>query len=52
MIKIKAIFYVVLRNNNRFLTEREAVLGNIGPRSWQYVLPRLKIPQYGPSELG
>ena len=54
MIEIKAIFYVVLKNNNRLLTEREVVLGNIGPRSWQCVLPRLRanIPQYGPSKLG
>ena len=36
MIEIKAIFYVVLKNNNRLLTEREVALGNIGPRSWQY----------------
>ena len=47
MIKIKAIFYVVLKNNNRLLTEREAVLGNIGLQSWQYVLPRLRANSRG-----
>ena len=40
------------------LTEREGLLGNIGPRSWQYgpsaarsvqKRPRANIPQYGSS---
>ena len=53
---------ISLLNNNRLLIElARAVLGNIGPRSWQYgpsdarsVLPRPRanIPQYGPSKLG
>ena len=50
-----------MQNVNLSLTEREAIVGNIGPRSWQYgpsaagsvqKPPRANIPQDSLSRLG